>query len=221
MSWRVKIEEAKQNQNQEMKRKEHAIEDALLSMNIASLNKSFDEFNRYMFYLHFESEDARGELYGDFLERLKSKYGFELHDEESGYGKKYRNRLVRVIQGNKRLAVLKLNEGVMNLYQERKCTKLDTLEDRIEGEKQTLALHDKKIKHLELDVELAENQAEADKLQARLEQTKRLKMTSERKIAQNEEELLNRPKAKADLMEQETMMVELAKKHGFVISIKE
>jgi len=221
MSWRMKIEEAKQKQKQEMKRKEHAIEDALVSMNIAELNKAFDEFDRYMYYLHFNSDDAQGDLYGDFLERFQSIHEFELKDEDSGYGKKYQNRQIRLTSGNKLLATLKLTDGVMNLYQQRKCTSLDSLEERLDKEKGALSRHEKNIKHLELDVEMAEKQEEAEKLQARLEQVKRLKTSSEGHITRLEEELSNREEVKKELMTQEKMMLEIAKKHGFSVSIKE
>lgn len=221
MSWRMKIEEAKQKQKQEMKRKEHAIEDALVSMNITELNKAFDEFDRYMYYLHFNSDDAQGDLYGDFLERFQSIHEFEMKDEDSGYGKKYQNRRIRLTSGNKLLATLILTDGVMNLYQQRKCTSLDILEERLDKEKSVLSRHEKNIKHLELDVELAEKQEEAEKLQARLEQVKRLKTSSEGHIARLQDDLSNREEVKKELNTQEKMMLEIAKKHGFSVSIKE
>lgn len=221
MSWRMKIQEGKQKQKEEMKRKEHAIEDALVSMNITELNKAFDEFDRYMYYLHFNSDDAQGDLYGDFLERFQSIHEFELKDEDSGYGKKYQNRRIRLTSGNKLLATLTLTDGVMKLYQQRKCATLDSLEERLDKEKLALSRHDKNIKHLELDVEMANNQEEAEKLQARLEHAKRLKTSSERHIARLQDELSNREEVKKELMTQEKMMMGIAKKHGFTISIKE
>lgn len=219
MSWRMKIEEAKQKQLEAMNQKEQAIEDALLSMNIAEVNKAFDEFDTYLSYKHFDTDDAKVDLYGDFIEQFKEQTGFELIDEESGYGKKYRNRLIRVMKGDKKLALLKLTEGVMNLYQKRRYTSLDGLEERLAKEKRLLSQHEKNSKHLELDVEMAESAAEKEKLQARLEQVLRLKVTGERHIARLENDLSNRDELVKELVEQEKMMLEIAKKHGFEVSV--
>lgn len=220
MSWRMKIQEGKQKQKEEMKRKEHAIEDALVSMNITELNKAFDAFDRYMHHPHFDSNDAQGDLYGDFLERFQSIHGFELKDEESGYGKKYRNRLIRITSGRKLLGTLNLSDGVMKLYQQKKCVELDNLEVSRDRAKSELTGQEKKIMHLELDVKMADNQEEVKKLQQRLEHTQRLKTSSVRHIARLEDDLANREEVKKELMTQEQMMLDIAKKHGFVVSIK-
>lgn len=220
MSWRMKIQEGKQKQKEEMKRKEHAIEDALVSMNIAELNKAFDAFDRYMLHSHFDSHDAQGDLYGDFLERFQSIHGFELKDEESGYGKKYRNRVIRITSGSKLLAALNLPDSIMKLYQQQKCASLDNLEVRRDKAKSELSGQEKKIMHLELDVKMADNQEDVEKLQQRLEHTKRLKTSSVRHIARLEDELSNREEVKKELMTQEKMMLEIAKKYGFTVSIK-
>lgn len=220
MNWKMDIQSAKEQLEQDIKLKEVELTKALESEKIPAVVKAFEDLEMLLGYRYFKGDEARSGVYDTFLENVKTANNVTLvdMDEDSGYTN--RHRMIKILDGAERLGYMSLTKQRIEVAFNSTREKLHGLEKEIETYKAERESYKKKVKEAHVRLLMAEDEEEKNKHIQNVERYERFIALRNDNIKRAEEKIEKRKELFEQCDRQEQRIQEIADRHGFRVENK-